>query len=150
MHTHAPGSEAIKRLESDLRTFSPAGIERVAWGWRLHEVEPARLHEAEKAALHLIERSDGGERWDALRLTLRDLMEGSNSLLSWKEEHGHEGHTAERAVYAAAMALMTGDELPHTQYVALVRPLAEALPWLLPEAPPRPRPLTAGDLPGTD
>jgi len=149
MHTHMTGNEAIKRLESDLRTFSPAGIERVAWGWRQHETDPARLHEAEKAALRHIEEADRGEHWDSLRLILRDLMEGSNSLLSWKEEHGHDGYTAERAVYAAALALMTGDQLPHAQYVALVRPLAEALPWLLPETPPRPRPRAATDLPGT-
>jgi hypothetical protein len=139
MHSHLTGSEAIKRLESDLRTFSPAGIERVAWGWRQHEVDPARLHAAEQAALREIEQADRGEEWDSLRLTLRDLMEGSQSLLSWKEEHGHEGHTAERAVYAAALALLTGDRLAHAQYVALVRPLAEALPWLLPETPPTPR-----------
>ena len=31
------------------------------------------------------------------------------------------------------------DRLNHEQYVTLVRPMAEALPWLLPEAPPEPR-----------
>jgi hypothetical protein len=139
MHQHTTGAEAFKRLESDLRTFSPAGIERVAWGWRRHEGHTARLHAAEKAALHLIEQTERGPAWEDLRRTLRDLMEGSGSLLSWKEEHGHEGHTAERAVYAAALALMAGDRLPHEQYVALVQPLAEALPWLLPETPPTPR-----------
>jgi hypothetical protein len=149
MDVHVTGSEAIKRLESDLRTFSPAGIERVAWGWVQHEVDPAQLHEAEKMALRQIEKTDRGEEWDSLRLALRDLMEGSNSLLSWKEERGHEGHTAERAVYAAALALMTGDQLPHAEYVVLVRPLAEALPWLLPETPPTPRPRASTDLPGT-
>ncbi len=139
MHQHATGSEAIKRLESDLRTFSPAGIERVAWGWRQHESDPTRIHAAEQAALHLIEQTDRGAAWEDLRRTLHDFMEGSGSLLSWKEEHGHEGHTAERAVYAAALALLAGDDLLHAQYVALVRPLAEALPWLLPETPPAPR-----------
>jgi hypothetical protein len=70
---------------------------------------------------------------------LTDLMEGSGSLLSWKEQHGPLGHTAERAVYGAALALLGGDRLPHEQYVTLVTPLAEALPWLLPETPPTPR-----------
>ena len=140
MHTHETGTEAIKRLESDLRTFSPAGIERIAWGWRQHDTDPTQLHEAEQAAMHQIEQADLGEEWDALRLTLRDLLEGGNALLSWKEEHGHEGHTAERAVYAAALALLAAERLTHQQYVTLVRPLAEALPWLLPETPPRPRP----------
>ena len=79
-----------------------------------------------------------------MRSALRDLMEGSGSLLSWKEEHGQPGHTAERAVYAAALALMVGNQLPHEQYVALVRPLAEALPWLLPEVAPTPRRASPG------
>jgi hypothetical protein len=139
MHQHSIGSEAINRLESDLRTFSPTGIERVAWGWRRHEGHPERLHAAEQAALHAIEQTDRGPNWEDLRRTLNNLMEGSGSLLSWREEHGHEGHTAERAVYAAALALMAGDQLSHEQYVDLVRPLAEALPWLLPEIPPAPR-----------
>ena len=139
MHAHETGSEAVKRLESDLRTFSPAGIERVAWGWRQHQGHTEAFHAAERAALHAIEQADRGPVWDDLRRTLHSLMEGRGALLSWKEEHGHESHTAERAVYAAALALLAGDRLPHDQYVTLVRPLAEALPWLLPETPPTPR-----------
>src|ERR1051326_9171484 len=108
------GIGAERRLESDLRTFSPAGIERVAWGWRRHEDQPETFHVAERAALHSIEQSNRSAEWDAFRLQLRDLMEGSSSLLSWKEEHCHEGHTAERAVYGAALALFVGDRLFHT------------------------------------
>jgi hypothetical protein len=140
MHQHELGPEAIKRLESDLRTFSPAGIERVAWGWRQHRGHTDTLHAAEQAALQAIEQTNAHAAWEDLRHTLHDLMEGSSSLLSWKEEHGHEGHTAERAVYAAALALLAGQRLRHEQYAALVGPLAEALPWLLPETPPAPRP----------
>jgi len=139
MHAHQTGTDAIRRLESDLRTFSPAGIERVAWGWRRHEAQPERLHAAERAALHEIERTGRGQEWEDIRATFNSLMEGPLSLLSWKEEHGHEGHTAERAVYAAGLALFVGDRLSEAQYVDLVRPLAEALPWLLPETPPTPR-----------
>ncbi len=139
MQHHETGSTAVARLESDLRTFSAAGIERAAWGWRQHEGHTTAFHAAEQAALHEIEQADRGPAWDDLRRTLRHLMEGSGSLLSWKEEHGHEGHTAERAVYAAALALLIGDRLPHEQYVVLVQPLAEALPWLLRETPPSPR-----------
>jgi hypothetical protein len=139
MHQHETGAGAVKRLESDLRTFSPAGIERVAWGWRRHEGHTAAFHAAEQAALRALEQVDRGAEWDDLRRTLLGLMEGTASLLSWKQEHGHECHTAERAVYGAALALLAGDLLQHEQYVALVRPLAEALPWLLPEAPPTPR-----------
>jgi len=39
----------------------------------------------------------------------------------------------------AALALLTRDKLSHEQYATLARPMAEALPWLLPEAPPEPR-----------
>ncbi|HEY3063644.1 MAG TPA: hypothetical protein VGL99_32125 [Chloroflexota bacterium] len=139
MHQHEIGAGAEERLASDLRTFSPAGIERVGWGWRQHQGQAEAFQAAELAALHAIEQADRGPAWEVLRRRLRGLMEGSDALLSWKEEHGHESHTAERAVYGAALALLAGDRLPHEQYVALVGPLAEALPWLLPETPPAPR-----------
>ena len=70
MHAHQTGTDAIRRLESDLRTFSPAGIERVAWGWRQHEAQPERIHAAERAALHEIERTGRGQEWEDLRATL--------------------------------------------------------------------------------
>src|SRR6266571_989053 len=49
------------------------------------------------------------------------------------------GHKAERALLGAALGILTRDRLSHEQYVTLVRPMSEALPWLLPEAPPEPR-----------
>ena len=140
MHQHELGDSAEQRLASDLRTFSVAGIERVGWGWRQHEGQAEIFLAAERSALHAIEQTDRGLAWEELRRRLHELMEGSNALLSWKEEHGHESHTAERAVYGAALALLVGDRLTHDQYVALVGPLAEALPWLLPETPPAARP----------
>ena len=111
MHVHETGTGAIDRLESDLRTFSPtaSSASRGAGGSTTRTRPAPRSGEA---ALHQIEQADLGEEWEALRLTLRELMEGSNALLSWKEEHGHEGHTAERAVYAAALALLAGERLP--------------------------------------
>ena len=132
MHQHELGDSAEQRLASDLRTFSVAGIERVGWQAEVFQA-------AERAALHAIEQTDRGPAWEELRRSLRGLMEGSNALLSWKEEHGHESHTAERAVYGAALALLVGDRLPHDQYVALVGRLPEALPWLLPKTPPAAR-----------
>ena len=50
-------------------------------------ITPKRSTSPERAALHSIEQSNQGAEWDAFRLQLRDLMEGSSSLLSWKEEH---------------------------------------------------------------
>ena len=133
--------EGLDRLINDARVLSPAGIERAAWGWDRHE-DPAamqKFREAERAALHALEKSDRGPAWEDARRRILDLTEGRTSLVSWKAEHGDIGHKAERALLGAALAIMTRDKLSHEQYVTLVRPMAEALPWLLPEAPPEPR-----------
>lgn len=138
---YRPDERGVDRLMEDLRTLSPAGIERAAWGWDSHEdghsVE--RFREAEKAALRVIEQSDRGLAWEQVRRAILDLTEGRSSLVSWKVEHGEIGHKAEQAALGAALALVAGERLPHQAFVSLVRPMAEALPWLLPEAAPEPR-----------
>jgi hypothetical protein len=60
--------------------------------------------------------------------------------VSWKAEHGELGHKAERAALGAALALLARDQLDHPHFVTLVRPMAEGLPWLLPESAPKARP----------
>ena len=133
--------EGLERLLTDARVLSPAGIERAAWGWDRHE-DPAamqRFREAERAALHILEQTDRGPAWEDARKKILDITEGRTSLVSWKAEHGDIGHKAERALLGAALGIMTRDKLSHAQYVTLVRAMAEALPWLLPEAPPEPR-----------
>ena len=135
------GEEGLERLLRDARVLSPAGIERAAWGWDRHE-DPAamqRFHDAERVALRALEQTDRGPAWEETRKRILDLTEGRASLVSWKVEHGDLGHKAERAMLGAALALLTRDKLSHEQYVTLARPMAEALPWLLPEAPPEPR-----------
>jgi hypothetical protein len=135
------GEERIDRLLTDARVLSPAGIERAAWGWDRHE-DPTlmqRFHDAERAALRVLEQADRAQAWDDTRKRILDLTEGRSSLESWKAEHGDVGHKAERALLGAALGLLTRDKITHDQYVTLVRPMAEALPWLLPEAPPEPR-----------
>ena len=135
------GEEGLERLLRDARVLSPAGIERAAWGWDRHE-DPAamqRFHDAERIALHALEQTDRGPAWEETRKRILDLTEGRASLVSWKAEHGDLGHKAERAMLGAALSLLTRDKLSHEQYVTLARPMAEALPWLLPEAPPEPR-----------
>ena len=59
--------------------------------------------------------------------------------MSVKVEHGDKGHKAEHALLGAAFGLLVKDKIDHAHYVTLVRPMAEALPWLLPEALPEPR-----------
>ncbi len=134
----------VKRLLDDVRTLSPAGIERAAWGWDRHEaVGMEGFHRAEKEALRTIEHANLGEDWEELRRSILDLTEGRSSLVSWKAEHGQLGHKAERAALGAALAVVAAGKLGHHDFVTLVRPMAEALPWLLPDAPPEPRPRMA-------
>lgn len=133
--------QGLDRLLSDARTLSPAGIERVAWGWDRHE-DPRimqRFHEAERAALHALEKNNRMQQWDDARKRILDLTEGRTSLEDWKAEHGDIGHKGERALLAAALAILARDKIDHAQYVTLVRPMSEALPWLLPELVPEPR-----------
>jgi hypothetical protein len=138
---YRPDEEGLERLLRDARVLSPAGIERAAWGWDRHE-DPAamqRFRDAERVALRILEQSDRGPAWEEARRQILDLTEGRTSLVSWKAEHGDIGHKAERALLGAALALLTRDNLDKPHYVTLARPMAEALPWLLPDAPPEPR-----------
>lgn len=135
------GEQGLDRLLNDARVLSPAGIERASWGWDRHE-DPTllqRYHDAERAGLRVLEQTDRSQLWDDARRRILDLTEGRVSLESWKAEHGNVGHKAERAMLGAALGLLTRDKISHDQFVTLVRPMAEALPWLLPEAPPEPR-----------
>lgn len=135
------GDEGIDRLLNDARVLSPAGIERAAWGWDRHE-DPAamqRYHDAERTALRALEHADRSTAWDNARKRILDLTEGRSSLVSWRAEHGDLGHKAERALLGATLGLLTRDRINHDQYATLVRPMAEALPWLLPEAAPEAR-----------
>lgn len=124
----------IARLVDDVRILSPSGVERVAQGWDEHVGEHGlpEFREAEKAALHAIEKADRGGAWDEVRRTLFGMTESGSALISWRAEHGEMGHKAENAAFAAALGLLAdgiGKEQQHT----LLRPMAEALPWLLQE-----------------
>jgi hypothetical protein len=127
--------KTIQRLIEDIRILSPSGVERAAQGWdkyaRLGGLES--IHQAEKAALHVIEQSGKGEAWDEIRRNLFGLTESGGALVSWKAEHGEVGHKAEDAAFMAALGLVAGSQIAKEQQAALLRPLSEALPWLLPE-----------------
>jgi hypothetical protein len=56
--------------------------------------------------------------------------------VSWKAEHGDIGHKAEQAAFAAALGLVASNLVSKGQATVLMRPMAEALPWLLPEQTP--------------
>ena len=125
----------LARLIDDIRILSPSGVERAAQGWdrhaRLHGLES--IHAAEKAALHAIEKADRGPACDEVRRNLFGLTESGGALVSWKAEHGEIGHKAEDAAFMAALGLVAGNLVSKEEASTLVRPLSEALPWLLPE-----------------
>lgn len=135
-----PDHRGIDRLLDELRTLSPAGIERIAWGWDQHDERDgrARLLAAEKAALRVLEAESRAQEWEEVQHRVLDTTEGRSSLVAWKAEHGDIGHKAERAVLAAALALLGGEALPEDDRRVLLRAAAEALPWLLPDEPPEP------------
>ena len=124
----------IARLMEDIRVLGPAGVERVAQGWDDHVGEKglAAFRDAEKAAVHAIEQADRGPAWDEVRRTLFGMTESGSALVSWRAEHGEMGHKAENAAFAAALGLLADGLISNEQQEALLRPLAEALPWLLP------------------
>ena len=125
----------LARLIDDVRILSPSGVERVAAGWDEHVGKkglPA-FREAERAALHAIEKGDRGPAWDEVRRTLFGLTESGAALISWRAEHGEMGHKAENAAFAAALALLADGLISKEHQDTLLRPTAEALPWLLQE-----------------
>jgi hypothetical protein len=127
--------KTIQRLVEDIRILSPSGVERAAQGWdkhaRLHGLDA--IHKAEKAAVHAIEQSGRGEAWDEVRRNLFGLTESGGALVSWKAEHGEIGHKAEDAAFMAALGLVAGNLTSKEHQATLLRPMSEALPWLLPE-----------------
>jgi hypothetical protein len=131
----------LARLMDDIRILSPAGVERAAMGWDTHVGKNGlpELHAAEKAAVHAIEQADRGAAWDEVRRSLFGLTESGGALISWKAEHGEVGHKAENAAFAAALGLVASGLISDEQAAILMRPMAEALPWLLPnESQPEP------------
>ncbi len=124
----------LARLIQDVRVLSPAGVERAAMGWDRHVGThglPA-MHGAEKAALRAIEQANRGSAWDEVRKSLFGLTESGDALVSWKAEHGETGHKAEDAAFMAALGLVSEDLVGKEHAATLMRPMAEALPWLLP------------------
>jgi hypothetical protein len=126
------GERGEGRLLEDLRTLSPAGIERAASGWDKHgEADHARLHDAERKALKALEDADLAPAWEDLRRAILDLTEGRTSLVAWRAEHGDTGHKAENATLAAGIGVLARDHVDRGDYELLARAMGEALPWLL-------------------
>src|ERR1700676_1749808 len=130
--------KTLARLMEDIRVLSPSGVARVAEGWDRYVGDKGlkALHDAEKVDTAAIEQAARGSAWDLVRSSLFGLTESGDALVSWKAEHGDIGHKAERAAFAAALGLVASNLISKEQAAILVRPMAEALPWLLPEQTP--------------
>jgi hypothetical protein len=130
------------RFIRELGTFSAAGVERAAWGWDQHAANDLdSFRDAERAALRAIEQADRAAKWEDYRRSIFDMTESRRALVAWQYEHGETGHKAERAAYGAALALFARDHITREQFATLARSMDEALPWLLPKAPPHPYPV---------
>jgi len=125
--------ELIERLLADARVLGPSGIERIAWGTRVHNHQTGEAVAAAEAAV----RENGRQAdWQAAEAAVRSLTEGSHAQAAWRAEDQQTDRTAEEALLHAALALVAGDRLNRDQRHALLKPAAEALPWLLPEEAP--------------
>ena len=133
---YKPTDSNVGRLLDDLRTLSPAGVERAAGGWDRH-VEPdhSKFHEAERTAIRALEAADRATDWEQLHHSLFNLTEGRAALIAWQAEHGDVGHRAENAAYGAALAVCSADLIESKTYQTLVQAMAEAMPWLLTSPP---------------
>lgn len=127
----------LARLIDDVRVMGPAGVERAAQGWDDFAAghRHAAYREAERKATHAIEQNDRGDAWDTVRSSLFGMTESGAALVSWRAEHGEVGHRAEDAAFGAALGLVASDLISPKEFETLVRPMGEALPWLLPEVP---------------
>lgn len=138
----AEQGRTIGRLSSDIRELDRAGIERVAQGWDRHvgEAHLDAFRAAEQEASEVLEATDRVAQWHQVRDALLGLTEGISALVSWKAEHGEVGEKAERAALAAALGLLAGADGDHPDLQVLLRPMGEALPWLLLDQEPSPGP----------
>jgi hypothetical protein len=130
-------SERLRRLLDDSRVLGPSGIERIAWGWRRHAADGlAEVDQAAGRAREALREAGREEAWQALEREVRAMTEGHHAASAWQAEAEGAGRTAEDATLHAALALLAEDLVDHSSYRALVKPMSEALPWLLPEEPP--------------
>ncbi|HLH71394.1 MAG TPA: hypothetical protein VKY90_20820 [Candidatus Dormibacteraeota bacterium] len=125
--------DGIQRLLSDTRVLGPSGIERVAWGWRRYARSELDACDHACAKAEAAIRSAGLQpALQAAEQELRQVTHGQE----WQAEDQLTGRTAAEAARRAALALIAQDWLSHGEYRALVKPMSEALPWLLPEERP--------------
>ncbi len=129
--------EWVKRLVDDARVMGPSSIERVVWGWRRYG---QATEDAHRRALEVVGEDPA---WQEAEHAIRSMTEGHSAMEVWRATDEETGRTAEEAALHAALALVARGRISKEDYHALVKPMAEALPWLLPNEPPDPYPAGA-------
>ncbi|MGH7667144.1 MAG: hypothetical protein ACREN1_07540 [Candidatus Dormibacteria bacterium] len=136
----AAEGRTVGRLTADLRELDRYGIERFARGWDkvVGESGLDEFSAAEQTAAEILEHESRVGEWHEVRDILDELTAGEGALTSWRAEPTEVGRKAERAALAAALGLVAGADSGHPEVEILLRPAAEALPWLLLEDLPQP------------
>jgi hypothetical protein len=133
---YGPNSTQVERLLSDARVLGPSGIERIAWARRHRLLSAGQAEAAENEARRALGSAGLQAAWEAAEADLRGMVEGHYAQQSWQAEDPVVDRTAEDAALNAILALVVRDQLGHEEYRTLVKPMAEALPWLLPDETP--------------
>ncbi|TMD08432.1 MAG: hypothetical protein E6J02_05185 [Chloroflexi bacterium] len=129
-------ADLFQRLLDDIRVLGPSGIERIAHGWDRHvAIHPNRRQAFDKARQDALEKVRK-EAWTSAQAEISEFTEGRGSTVAWKVEPGDVGHRAEEAALAAGLAVLARDRLGEDDYRTLVRPMSEAIRWLLPDEEP--------------
>lgn len=120
----------LQRLLDDCRVMGHSAIERVATSWRAHSENSEDAHQRVLGAVR------GDPSWLAAEAAIRHMTEGHSAQIAWRAEDSETGRTAEEAVIHAALALTAGGRISRADRHLLLKPLAETLPWLLPDEMP--------------
>ena len=113
--------DEVKRLLEDLRLLGPTGIERIAGAWRnVAAAEDAIRTAAER-------RAEDDPEWRAAEAEIFAIARGE----AWLSLPQTDRDSAVAGAQDALLAVLERKTLTREQYRTLVRPTADALPWLL-------------------
>jgi hypothetical protein len=113
--------DEVKRLLEDLRLLGPSGIERIAEAWRNVAAEEDAIRTAAER------RAEDDPEWREAEAEIFAIARGE----AWLSPSQTDRESAIAAAQDALLAVLERKTLSQQQYRTLVRPAADALPWLL-------------------